>query len=198
ARRRRLWERLDPKPDSDHLRLADPIHLMYLANFHVDPFSLGAGFGGCLLLRRDGKAKLLHDNRLPKSVEQAHVEERVVVPWYDGQSPGRGPRQLALVEDVNPSLGGLHIHDRPGGPYSATPASTLAEMRRQKAPDEVALLRRCCRVAEAGHAWARLNVKPGMTELDVYCGVNTACIQAAKQAVIVYGDFAVSPGPERR
>jgi Xaa-Pro aminopeptidase len=37
-----------------------------------------------------------------------------------------------------------------------------------------------------------------MTELDVYCGINTACIQSAGQAVIVYGDFAVSPGPERR
>jgi Xaa-Pro aminopeptidase len=32
----------------------------------------------------------------------------------------------------------------------------------------------------------------------VYCGVNTACIQAAGRAAIVYGDFAVSPGPERR
>jgi Xaa-Pro aminopeptidase len=37
-----------------------------------------------------------------------------------------------------------------------------------------------------------------MTELDVYCGVNQACIQAAGHAVIVYGDFAVSPGPGRR
>jgi Xaa-Pro aminopeptidase len=37
-----------------------------------------------------------------------------------------------------------------------------------------------------------------MTELDVYRGVNNACIAAAGQAVIVYGDFAVSPGPERR
>src|SRR6516165_3937143 len=37
-----------------------------------------------------------------------------------------------------------------------------------------------------------------MTELDVYCGVNSACIGAADHAVIVYGDFAVSPGPEKR
>ena len=37
-----------------------------------------------------------------------------------------------------------------------------------------------------------------MTELDVYCGILSACIQAAGQAVIVYGDFAVSPGPARR
>jgi hypothetical protein len=197
-RRLRLWDRLDPPPDSDHLRLSDPIHLMYLANFHVDPFSLGAGFGGYLLLRKDGSAKLLHDDRLPKSVAEAHVEERTVVPWYTGQAPGRGPRQLALLQTVNPSHGGLRIHDRPGDPYAATVIRTVAELRRQKDPDEMELLRRCMRVTEAGHAWARSNVRPGMTELDVYCGVNTSCIQAAGQAAIVYGDFAVSPGPERR
>lgn len=197
-RRQRLWSRLDPPPDSDHLRLSDPIHLMYLANFHVDPFSLGAGFGGYLLLRRDGQAKLLHDDRLPKSVSESHVEERIVVSWYNGQSPGRGPRQLALLQAVNPSLSGVRIHDRPGDPYAATVIRTVAEMRRQKDPDELELLRRCMRAGEAGHAWARSNIRPGMTELDVYCGVNTACIQAAGQAVIVYGDFAVSPGPERK
>ena len=54
------------------------------------------------------------------------------------------------------------------------------------------------RVTEVGHAWARDNVKPGMTELDVYCGVSAACTRAAGQPVVVYGDFAVSPGPERR
>ena len=197
-RRQRLWERLDPPPDSDHLRLSDPIHLAYLANFHVDPFSLGAGFGGYLLLRQDGQAKLLHDDRLPKTVEQARVEERIVVPWYSGQAPARGPRQLALLQTVNPSHGGLRIHDRPGDPYAATVIRTIAEMRRQKDADEVDLLRRCMRATEAGHAWAQAHVRPGMTELEVYCGVNSACIQAAGQAVVVYGDFAVSPGPERR
>jgi hypothetical protein len=197
-RRERLWERLDPKPDSDHLRLSDPIHLMYLANFHVDPFSLGAGFGGVLLLRRDGAAKLLHDDRLPHSVEQAHVEERVVVPWYDGQSPGRGPRQLAILQGVNPAHAGTRFHDRPGDPYAAVLVTALADLRRRKDPDEIDLLKRCMRAGEAGHAWARANVKPGMTELDVYYGVNAACMQAAGEHVIVYGDFAVCPGPERR
>jgi hypothetical protein len=200
CRRRRaaLWAALDPKPDNDHLRLADPIHLTYLANFHVDPFSLGGGFGGVLLLRNDGRAKLLHDDRLPESVAAAHVEERVVVPWYDGQSPGRGPRQLALLGAVNPAHDGLRVHDRPGDPYAATLISALAAMRRRKDSDEIELLKRCMRAGEAGHAWAREKVKPGMTELEVYCGVNTACVQAAGRPVIVYGDFAVSPGPERR
>lgn len=197
-RRLRLWHRLDPKPEADYLLLADPIHLMYLANFWVDPFSLGSGFRGYLLLRSDGYAKLIHDNRLPKSVEQAHVDDRQVVAWYDGQSPGRGPRQLAPLETVNPKGAGLRLHDRLGDPFAASLVQTLAALRRKKDPDEVELLRRCMRATEAGHAWAREHVRPGMTELDVYCGVNTACIQAAGQAAIVYGDFAVSPGPERR
>jgi hypothetical protein len=197
-RRQRLWQELDPKPESDHLRLGDPIHLMYLASFFVDPFSLGAGFGGYLLLRPDGHATLIHDNRLPKSVEQAHVDERRVVPWYDGQSPAQGPRQLAPLARVNPEGSGLRIHDRVGDPYASIVINTIANMRRRKDADEIALLSRCMRATEAGHTWALTHIKPGMTELDVYCGVNTACIQEAKHAVIVYGDFAVSPGPERR
>ena len=197
-RRLRLWERLDPAPDSDHLRLADPLHLIYLANFHVDPFSLGAGFGGFLILRQDGKAKLIYDDRMPPSVEAAHVEERVIVPWYDGQSMARGPRQLALLRAVNPSHAGLRIHDRPGDPYAANLIGTLAALRRRKDPDEIAVLRRCMRAGEAGHAWARAHVKPGMTELEVFCGVHSACILEAGHAVVTYGDFAVSPGPERR
>src|SRR4051812_30541874 len=114
TRRQRLWQQLAPPPDSDHLRLADPIHLAYLAGYSVDPFSLGAGFGGVLLLRKDGQAKLLHDDRIPKwSTDAAQVEERISVPWYDAQSPARGPRQLALLGTVNPSHEGLRIHDRP-------------------------------------------------------------------------------------
>ncbi len=118
-RRERLWQRLDPKPDSDHLRLADPIHLMYLANFHVDPFSLGGGFGGYLLLRNDGQAKLLHDNRLPESAAEAHVEERVVVPWYDGQSPG--PRAASARPACRTSTPPMPACASTTGPATPTP-----------------------------------------------------------------------------
>lgn len=197
-RRLRFWQAIDPSPEGDYLVLCDPIHLAYLANFWVDPISLGAGFPGFLIVRSDGHAKLLHDNRLPKSVDQAHVDERRVIPWYDGQSPGRGPRQLAALADVNPSRGGFHVHDRPGEKSAANIINTLAQLRRQKDTDEIDVLRRCMRATEAGHAWARENVKPGMTELDVYGGINAACAKAAGMPVVVYGDFAVSPGSTRR
>jgi Xaa-Pro aminopeptidase len=53
------------------------------------------------------------------------------------------------------------------------------------------------RAGEAGHAAARRVVRPGITELDVYLAVSEACQREAGRATIVYGDFAVSPGPER-
>jgi Xaa-Pro aminopeptidase len=197
-RRLRFWQQLAGQFGGDHVRLADPMHLIYLANFHVDPISLNAGFGGVLIVRSDGHARLLHDDRLKGAATNAHVEERTQVPWYDGQSPGRGPRQLALVGAVNPAQAGLHIHDRPGDPGAVAVVTTLAGLRRRKDPDEMAVLRRCMRATEAGHAWARANVRPGLSELDVYTGIVAACTRSAGHAVIVYGDFAVSPGPERR
>jgi Xaa-Pro aminopeptidase len=197
-RRERFWQALGRQFEGDHVRLADPLHLIYLANFHVEPISLNAGFGGTLVLRRDGHARLLHDDRQGSYAALAHVDECKSVPWYDGRSPGKGPRQLALVGDVNHAHTGLRIHDRPGDPDACAVVNTLAQMRRQKDPDEIAVLKKCMRATEAGHAWARGNVKPGMSELDVYSGVVAACTKVAGRPVIVYGDFAVSPGPQRR
>lgn len=196
-RRRRLWQLLDPLPPNDYLLLGDPIHLAYLANYWADPISLGTDFHAYLLVRRDGYGKLLRADRASKSVQQAHADETRVVSWYDGQSPAHGPRQLAILEQVNPVRDGLRVHDRPGDPLAAQVTTTIAQMRRQKDPDELDVLRQCMRATDAGHAWARANIRPGMTELDVYRGVNGVCIQTAGHPVIVYGDFAVCPGPER-
>jgi Xaa-Pro aminopeptidase len=196
-RRQRLLDALAPI-GHDHLFLADPIHLVYLANFWVDPISLAAGFPGYLLLRRDGHTKLLYDDRQKAFGELAHVDARRPIDWYDGESPAHGPRQLAPLGDVNPTRHGMPVHDRPGDVSGATLIRTLAELRRKKDADEIAVLRRCMAATEAGHAWARANIRPGMTELEVYSGAHAACVRATGRPCIVYGDFAVSPGPERR
>jgi Xaa-Pro aminopeptidase len=178
------------------LVLADPLHLRYLANFYVDPFSLGADFGGILVVRPDGSATLYHDRRLPDSVKAAHAERIEVINWYDGQSPGAGPRRLALRPAIEANGG--RIHDSLADPLGPIVSETIAGLRRAKDPDEVELLRSCMLATEAGHAWARSNIRAGMTELDVYEGVFAACSTAAGRPVIVYGDFAVSPGSARR
>jgi Xaa-Pro aminopeptidase len=73
----------------------------------------------------------------------------------------------------------------------------ITELRRQKDPDEVELLKTCMRATEAGHGWGRANIKPGMTELDVYAGVSVACEKALGHWAVVYGDFTVTNGTKR-
>jgi Xaa-Pro aminopeptidase len=192
-RRQRFLERLRP---TQPLLLADPIHLRYLANFHVDPFSLGGDFGGFLLLHPDGRTSLFHDNRLPASAHQAHADHIEVIPWYDGQTPGRGPRRL-ILDDVVKTHGG-HIHDSLSNPMAQPIIEALTDLRRCKGPDEVAVLKQCMKATDAGHAWAMQNVQAGSSELEVYAGIARACTLAAGQAVIVYGDFTVSPGSAKR
>lgn len=193
-RQRRLWRALAARGVTGPLLLADPIHLNYLTGFTVDPISLGAGFGGLLLLAPDLPARIWHDDKLPASVESAHAQ-RQVVDWYDFQSPARTPRSL-VWQQIADELG-HPIADAPGSPMRRLLVETIGELRRSKEADELAILRRCMAAANAGHAWARANLTPGMTELEVYAGVSRACTLAAGQPVIVYGDFAVSPGPER-
>jgi Xaa-Pro aminopeptidase len=187
---------LDKLKPAGPLLLGDPLHLRYLCGFYVDPFSLGADYGGYLLLKPDGHATLFHDHRLPKSVEGAFADARVPVKWYDGQSPGQGLRRL-ILRDVVADTGG-RVHDAVQDEMAPEIWAATSDMRRAKDPDEVATLRQCMTAGEAGMAWARKSVRPGMSELDVYAGVQQACTLAAGRAVVVYGDFAVSPGSAKR
>jgi Xaa-Pro aminopeptidase len=193
-RQHRFREALAQRGVTGPVLLADPLHLNYLTGFTVDPISLSADYGGLLMLAPDQPACIWHDDKLPASVESAHAQ-RVVLPWYDFQTPARMPRRL-VWQQVADQLG-LPIADAPGSALRQVVVETIADLRRSKDPDELALLRRCMAAGEAGHAWARANLRPGMSELEIYAGVSQACTLAAGQPVIVYGDFAVSPGPER-
>jgi Xaa-Pro dipeptidase len=193
ARRQRLLDRVKP---AQPLVLADPLHLRYFANCYVDPFSLGADFGALLQIRPDGGTTLVHDHRLPKSVEAAFVDRRETVKWYDGISPGDGPRRMVL-RPILDAFGG-RIHDALNDADVEPLVAVISDLRRRKDDDEIALVNACCRAGEAGMAWARANTKAGMTELDVYAGVFGAATRQAGHAVIVYGDFAVSPGGAKR
>lgn len=193
ARRQRFLDRLRP---AGPVLLADPIHLRYFANFHCEAQSLGADFGGLLLLQPDGHATLFHDNRVPKTAELSHADERKPIPWYDGQSPGRGPRRTILQPVV--AQNGGRIHDSLADPDCAAVYAITHELRRAKDADEIALLKTCMAATDAGHAWARANVKPGMTELDVYAGMAGAVYAALGHWAVLYGDFTVSPGSAKR
>lgn len=195
ARRQRLLAAIGSDAT---LWFAHPDTLRYLAGFHVDPFSLGHGFGGVLALKTDGSTTLWYDDRLPDSVGAACVDQAIIVPWYDGITPARGLRSQAVLNHLPNEWPGC-FHDFPGQSDSLfNCVEILANLRRCKDEHEIAVLEQCCRAGEAGHAWARAHLEPGMTELQLYAGINRACTLAAGHAVIVYGDFAVSPGPSRK
>lgn len=194
ARRQRLLDRTRAK---EPLRLVHPIHLRYFANFSVDPISHGADFGGVLVLRPDGHATLYHDNRLPKGVEAAHADERVAVAWYDGQSPGRGPRAMVLRQAVTAGFTAGQVHDSLGDVQAVGIHEIVSGLRRSKDPDEIDLLKTCMRATDVGHAWARANVAAGMTELDVYAGMCRAIYAHLGHWAVVYGDFTVATGSKR-
>lgn len=193
-RRSRLLRQL---PDTGPLLLADPLNLRYFANCSIDPFGLAADFGPLLLVQPDGHSTLYYETRHGASAEASHVDEKIPVTWYDGRSPGGGPPRLALHRLVEQAGTGGRIHDGLTDPFAPRLWNAVTEMRRAKDPDEVEQLRQCMRVAESGHAWSREHAKAGMTELQVYEGISAACTEAAGRAVVVYGDFVVSPGSNR-
>ncbi len=180
------------------LYLAEPVHLSYLTGFWVDPFSLGAGFGAILQLFEDGTGILTHHDRLPDELAGIVCEgcglTRVVAPWYDGVHAPQGIRGLSMLPE---GFSG-RIHDLANAPEAPEIFALIENLRRGKYPDELALIRRAISAQEAGHEWARKNIRPGMTELEMYAGVAHATTLAAGRAVVTYGDFAVSSGPERK
>src|SRR5262249_45649303 len=154
-RRQRFLARLKP---THPVVLADPVHLRYFANFHVDALSMSADFGGLLVIRQDGHATLFHDNKLPKSVELSHADERKPIVWYTGQEAETSNRRMALQPALQANGG--HIHDCICDPLSPQVFDIISDMRRRKDPDEVELLKRCMKATDAGHAWGRAHIKP--------------------------------------
>jgi Xaa-Pro aminopeptidase len=66
----------------------------------------------------------------------------------------------------------------------------LAALRRARDPDEVEVLRRIARVADASFARAREVVEAGISEIDVYLEICAAMVREAGGPVEVHGDFA--------
>jgi len=191
-RRQRLLDRLNP---THPLVLADPSHLRYFANCHVEAISQHADFSSLLVIHPDGCTNLFHDSKMPGTVLMSHVDERTPVSWYTGQEPGRGVRQLLLRSTLEANGG--RVHDSLADPLAPQVYDLVSDLRRRKDPDEITLLKTCMRATDAGHAWARANIRAGISELDLYAGVEAACQRALGHWAIVYGDFVVSSGGRR-
>ncbi|MCA9069350.1 MAG: aminopeptidase P family protein [Planctomycetaceae bacterium] len=219
ARRKRLWDAVGD--DLEWLLIADPRHVLYLANFWVNPLSFSGGERGLLLLERDGGATLFGDNfALRSSATEPFVDREVVEDWYDHKHSviNRDHALQRSLQTVSERLygrnGATEAEWLPVGAWellgldreshsvtqeanskhrslSLDLGTCLRGLRRQKEPDEIALLTECMKATEAGHARAREIVQPGISEMDIYREVQSAALKAAGRPGLVYGDFRV-------
>ena len=215
ARRKRLWASLPA--DVEWVLVADPRHVQYLCNFWVQPLSFSNAERGWLCLERSGQATLLGDNfALRAGVNKPYVDREIVEKWYDHkhsvihrdhalvnalkqiQPELQGRRGLIEAEYLPVAAGDLLAlpaesrnasQEAADGPVYRDLGVAIRAIRRQKEPDEIALLRQCMRAGEAGMARAKEVVRPGVTELELYRAVADASIAAAGRPGLVYGDF---------
>jgi Xaa-Pro aminopeptidase len=216
-RRERLWAALPA--GVRWIMVGDPRHVNWLSGFCVNPLSHSAGERGLLLLVRDGPAVLVADNfTLSSAISPPFVDSTVAAPWYN-QVRAAGSRAQALITalaEMGDQLAyGRGLLEEEWVPAAARDAlaarghasagsplllgSTLRRLRRAKHPDELAVLDRCLRAAEAGVARARGIVRPDIAEHEVFREVQAAALAQIRAQAVVYGDFRASsvdsPGP---
>ncbi len=215
ARRERLWSALPD--DVEWVLVADPRHVQYLANFWVQPLSFSGGERGLLLLERDGRASILADNFTVRSaVHEPFVDREVVEQWYDHtHSVSNRDHVLFLaLQSIASELVGrtgliegewLPVSALGGLPYQECGldrsdgdevdlGDVLRELRRQKEPDEIELLKVCMRAGDAGQGRLRELVRAGVSEFEIYREVQRAALEAAGRPGLVYGDFRATNG----
>ncbi len=207
-RRARLRAALTPHCDA--LVIADPAHLIYLADLVPSPFEFRSNEWSAALVLGPETATLVADDMLGPSLAQAHVEEIVAPTWYDGDhsAPYRRGLVVRRTLEVLAKLPGRRI----GVELAAVPAGVveglratrsdvelidvgpfLRNLRRVKDADELALLNRSMRAGEAAQAAALAHARPGMTELDVSQLVQAEAQTELGERAIIYGDFVSGP-----
>ncbi|MBX3442056.1 MAG: aminopeptidase P family protein [Planctomyces sp.] len=218
-RQKRLWDAVPSHVD--WLLVADPRHVQYLVNFLVQPLSFSGGERALLLLEREQGATLLGDNFALRAGSSEHYADREVAEtWYDHKHSVQNrdhvlfaalrhvaPRirgMVGLLEAEWLPLGAIECLDRGTGTYviarddapdaASDLGSVLRGLRRQKQPDEIALIRESVKAGEAGLARLREIVRPGISETEIYMEVQKAALSAIGRPGLVYGDFrATSP-----
>jgi Xaa-Pro aminopeptidase len=212
-RRKRLFAALPEKPD--WILIADPQHLMAYANYWQSPFVFRSNDAAAvLILGAGGESILIADSMSRGFVEPAFAGEKLAPTWYDGKhaAPHREGMLVRSTLERLKTLDGARIGYEGGsvpagileGLRAARPGvqlldidPTIRPLKRSKDGDELALLNRSMRAAEAGQKAALERLKPGMTELEAFLLVQEAATLAAGEQVVIYGDFVSGPRTEK-
>ena len=211
-RRKNLWSRI---PENvDWVLIGDARHVQYFSNFRINPISFSADQRCLLLLQRGGTATLVADNFVRRTaVSNPVVDDEIIVPWYTHKKSVTNRDHALLTalqecrdlwattnglieaEGVTQAVAAVVAETALSLPISGPDQSLVSvgtlirQLRRQKHPDEIELLKHCMSACDAGHAAAFNAAQSGATELEVYVAIQRAAELAAGCACVVYGDF---------
>jgi Xaa-Pro aminopeptidase len=218
ARRKRLWNAVAEDVEWLLIADPRHVHYLANFWVNPLSFS-GGERGLLLLERDGEATLFGDNFAIRSSASKPYVDREVVEDWYDHKHSviNRDHALLRGIESVSERLfarkGAVEaewlplgawellgldyeshsVTQEPNSPRRKTQATDLGtclrQLRRQKEPDEIALLKECMRATDAGHARARELIKPGISEMDVYCEVQSAALKAAGRPGLVYGDF---------
>lgn len=203
----RLWDALPEQ--LEWVLISDPRHINYLSAFAVNPLSSSHGERAFLLIEREGNSVLCCDNMtLSSAAADYFVDDVIVEQWYDHRHSvinrdravlkalkrieKKLTRHIGLIEKEWFPLDAYEtIWEDPKSFQIELPSlgSVIRELRRKKETDEIELLMLCMRAGEAGQARAREILRPGISEFDVYRGVQSAVLESLGSPGLVYGDF---------
>lgn len=203
----RLWGVLPEQ--MEWVLISDPRHINYLSAFTVNPLSSSHGERAFLLIEREGNSVLCCDNMtLSSAAADYFVDEVIAERWYDHrnsvinrdhaalkalkQLEDKLPRHIGLIEKEWFPLSAYETiwEDRTSSKIELPSlGSVIRELRRKKETDEIELLKLCVRAGEAGQARAREILRPGISEFEVYCSVQSAVLESLGSPGLVYGDF---------
>jgi Xaa-Pro aminopeptidase len=146
---------------------------------------------------REGESMLV-TNLAP---EQAFVDVVKTYPYYTLQREFSRPFWIrGLRDEIAPAVRaegktGIEadwLQTALAGDLGATKSVSeeIGQLRRRKDADEIACMKEAVRITEAGYAAARRELRPGLTEREVYTVIEAAMVKAAGTAVELHGDFA--------
>jgi len=194
--------------------LADPRHIGYLSGFFMNPATLNVHGQSFLVVEPEGRTTLITDNWQAEAAHTSHADSVEIFDWYDEENPAGERRRLAVHAlfgylqrtNLKPQRIGIEMNalvvevvEKLRGQYPGITFvdvwDNLIEMRRRKYADEVDCVRRAIRACEAGFAAIRRELRPGMTEFDVYSLAHRAALLEAGEPITAVGDFV--SGAER-
>ena len=193
--------------DLDLIVLCGPRNLYYYGGF-LPPFPSLSEWGPAFLVldASDGETTLICHNFAAAAAKDSYSDKSHIWTWYDGTESAVGDIfstgtkvfgnflcSKYKTAKIGVDAGFLPMMTEVRGIDFVDISASIANQQRSKDPDEISCICYAQDAALAGHKLARREIRPGMTELDLFNVINAAITKKAGMPVKLIGDIISGP-----